>query len=373
MDRPLFFTSSIMFSFSLVAVGLRLYSRNLTNAGLGWDDGFIMVAAVLVVALFGLSIQLWDSGYDRDSLYDLGYDNHTILVLLLVFKIIYMVSMCLAKLGALSLYARIFIQKRFRLFCQFVGVLMVLIYIAMLVEAILFSYIACTGCDMSISENPDNGRAANIRISASNLLGNVVILIIPLPSIWKLQMKIKTKISLTILFCLGLCVAVVSCVRLSLVLHENYNIDTLIAYGSRDMHLHVLEPELAIFSLCLPVLHPLWLKLHEKLGGLKDQLQDRDRVGNVTSVAERDNGDGNIIHWKQAVARVGHSHYDVRVEGGTPEPITTARLGRTSPYMQRFKPKCSRNPYLQGKPPQLAQITVNKSWTVSYEAASVMH
>lgn len=45
-----------LFAISLLSVGLRLYCRKLTKAGLGWDDGLVVVSAAIVVAQFVLSI-----------------------------------------------------------------------------------------------------------------------------------------------------------------------------------------------------------------------------------------------------------------------------------------------------------------------------
>lgn len=36
---------------TIVVIGLRLYSRRLTRAGFGWDDGFIVLSTLLVNAM----------------------------------------------------------------------------------------------------------------------------------------------------------------------------------------------------------------------------------------------------------------------------------------------------------------------------------
>ncbi len=45
---------SIINFFSIVVVGLRIYSRKVTAAGLGWDDKFILLSSVLGNTLFAL-------------------------------------------------------------------------------------------------------------------------------------------------------------------------------------------------------------------------------------------------------------------------------------------------------------------------------
>ncbi|KAI2463927.1 hypothetical protein F4781DRAFT_440069 [Annulohypoxylon bovei var. microspora] len=364
-----FVTSCLMFVSSLLSIGLRLYSKNLTKAGLGWDDGLIVVSAVITVALFGLSIHLWDIGWSRDSLQDLGYDEHTILTLLLLFEVMYLLAMCLAKLSAVYLYARIFIQDKFRLMCKIAGAMVILVYITMFVEAVTISDIAIALWKDPVIGAPANMQAADLAISILNVVGNLAILLIPIPPIWKLQMKVKTKINLTILFCLGICVAVVSCIRLSLVIHQNYGLDSLIAYGSRDMHLHVLEPELAIFSLSLPVLHPLWVKLRERFYRTGEQSPDNHKMRNMAPVS-RENENESPVSWRDVIGG-DSSKYDVYIYGGTSK--STATKKGQSPNRQRSRPSFAMSPHKQPKPPQLAHITVDKSWSVSYESASFIH
>lgn len=55
MAAPIFVVIFFFFTLSLFSVALRLYSRWLMKAGIGWDDGLIIVAMACCVALFGLS------------------------------------------------------------------------------------------------------------------------------------------------------------------------------------------------------------------------------------------------------------------------------------------------------------------------------
>ncbi|KAI1412817.1 hypothetical protein F5Y13DRAFT_190024 [Hypoxylon sp. FL1857] len=369
MDRAIFNTSCVTFVFSLLAVGLRLYSRKLMGAGLGWDDGLILIAAALVVALFGLSIYLWDSGYDRVSLAGLAKSNQTILSLLLVFQFLYLMSMCLIKLSALCLYRRVFTQEKFKLVCKIIGVITILLYIAVFVETLTISEMAANlWDDPGIGKSIDKQRV-DVGIAVFNVFGNIVIIILPIPSIWKLQMRVRTKISLTILFCLGLCVAVVSFLRLSLAVRANYSAEDLIDHGSRDMHLQVLEPELAIFSLCLPVLHPLWRKLAEKYHSIRSRPQDNSQTSTLAPLNQR-HDDKRPMDWREALGCGGPPQYDVSINGGTQASVATKK-GLTSSSKGRYKPIGS--PSRQERLPQLTQIYVDRTFDISYQTALVLH
>ncbi|KAI0114622.1 hypothetical protein F4776DRAFT_673890 [Hypoxylon sp. NC0597] len=364
MDEAVFGTSAVMFALSLLAVGLRLYSRRLTKAGFDWDDGLVLLATALVVALFILSIHIWNAGYDRVSLAGLVGDDDTIIVFLLMFQVLYLFSMCFVKLSALFLYRRIFIQKTFQTVCKAIGIGVVLLYAAVLVETITISHMAA-----NIWNNPDIGEnidrhKVDIGIAFFNVLGNVIVILLPIPLIWKLQMQVRTKISLTILFSLGLCVTVVSCIRLSYSAQRDYSPDVLIAYGSRDMRLQVLEPELAIFSLCLPVLRPLWRELAEKCGSIWKKSHESRRtskMSNSTPLIQKNNNEERPMDWQEALGC-----------GGTQTSIT-AKKDQTSAFGARYKPSSVRRPSQQPQLPQLARINVGRSWDISYEAASVIH
>ncbi|KAI0836928.1 hypothetical protein F5Y06DRAFT_298164 [Hypoxylon sp. FL0890] len=371
MDRAVFDTSVVVFTLSLLAVGLRLYSRKLTRAGLGWDDGLILIATTIAVALFGLSIFIWNSGYDRISLAGLVESNQAVLSFLLVFQVLYLISMCLVKLSALCLYKRIFIQEKFQSLCTILAAIAIFLYIAVFVETVTISEMAD-----DIWDNPDLGKSINkkkvdIGIAIFNVLGNVVVVFLPIPPIWKLQMRVRTKISLTILFCLGLCVTVVSFLRLTLAVRADYSSDELIAYGSRDMHLQVLEPELAIFSLCLPVLHPLWRKLVEKYRGLRKQTRQSSQTSDLTPL-NRHVDDGRSMDWMEALAHGGLPQYHVSIKGGRQTP-TSEKQGQNSPNKIRRKRSFLRSPSREARPPQLPRISVGRTFDISYEAATAIH
>ncbi|KAI1207602.1 uncharacterized protein F4807DRAFT_469127 [Annulohypoxylon truncatum] len=369
MSFIVFSISCLVFVSSLVSLGLRLYSRKLTKAGLDWDDGLIVAAEAIVIALFGLSIYLWDPGWSRDSLRELGHSSHTVLTLLLLFEVLHLTAMFLAKLSALYLYARIFIQDKFRLACKLAAVTVILIYIVMFVDVMTVSDIAIALWQNPIIGGPSSMKAVDVTVSILNIVGNATILFLPIPPIWKLQMKVKTKINLTIVFCLGICVAVVSCIRLSFVIRQDYDTDTLMAYGSRDMHLNVLEPELAIFCLSLPIIRPLWLKLREKYRAARGQPCVDDKSSIAAASGHENDDDRNLVSWKEVIAG-DTSKYDIYIHGGTSK-ATGTKPGQ-SPYRQRLQPRFAASPHRQPMPPQSSQIKVDKSWSVSYESASLM-
>ncbi|KAI0848755.1 hypothetical protein F5Y00DRAFT_262224 [Daldinia vernicosa] len=352
MDASVFAASCTIFTISLVAVGLRFHSRRLTKC-VGWDDWFILAAVVVEIALFAVSIYLWNEGYYRVSPDQI---DRVILCVLLVFETLYLCSMCFTKLSAIYLYTRIFIHKSFRVLCLAIGSIIILLYIAVLVQVFTLSEVAADLWGNPIFGHVVNSKKVDIGNAVFNGITNLVVLLLPIPPIWSLKMRVRSKINLTILFGLGLCVTVVSCIRISaLVRADKYITATVVSYGSRDMHLRVLEPELAIFSLCLPVLRPLWLKVRENYGYVTKQFRSGRQSSKLAPSEEDD--EEHLLYFSGPIASTVTS-----ISANTPiRPI--ADKGLYDIIKEKSKSIFSGNSVRLPKP---AVIKVEKTWQVSY-------
>ncbi|OTB11257.1 hypothetical protein K445DRAFT_26819 [Daldinia sp. EC12] len=350
MDAPVFAFTCAIFAASLIAVGLRLHYRRLTNS-IGWDDGFILAAVAIEIALFAFSVYLWNGGHCRVSL---GEIDNRMLSMLLVFEALYLFSMCFTKLSAICLYIRIFTYKWFRNTCLATGSIIVLLYMAVLVEAFTISELAAVLWGKETFGIIVDSKKVDIGNAVFNVLTNIVVLLLPIPPIWRLQMRIRAKINLTILFSLGICVTVVSSIRIGVLVRTDYM--TAMA-NTRDMHLRILEPELAIFSLCLPVLRPFWVKVRESYGYVTQQFRSGYEFTKLTTTKLDD--DECSWTWK------GTNSTATTVKADTPIP-PTGRLGLYDGLKGKSKSIFFGNSIRQPEP---AAIKVERSWDISYEAA----
>ncbi|KAK6952769.1 hypothetical protein Daesc_005063 [Daldinia eschscholtzii] len=233
MDVPVFAFTCAIFAASLIAVGLRLHYRRLTNS-IGWDDGFILAAVAIEIALFAFSVYCPLTSFP-------GEIDNRMLSMLLVF------------------------------------------------EAFL-----------------------------------------------------------------GICVTVVSCIRIGVLVRTDYM--TAMA-NTRDMHLRILEPELAIFSLCLPVLRPFWVKVQESYGYVTQQFRSGYEFTKLATTKLDD--DECSWTWK------GTNSTATTVKAGTPIP-PTGKLSLYNGLKEKSKSILVGNPIRQPEP---AAIKVERSWDISYEAA----
>lgn len=111
------------------------------------------------------------------------------------------------KLSVLLLYRRLFVGRLFNR-CSFV----VCVVIALWSLSFFFAFAFQCGTNIAnwwtsaatIKAYCDNTNAVNLGFVISDVLTDVMILLIPIPIIWKLQMSTTNKIGLTGVFLLGL-------------------------------------------------------------------------------------------------------------------------------------------------------------------------
>lgn len=108
------------------------------------------------------------------------------------------------KLSILLFYKRLFPTRRMKRACNCVGGLLLLWYIAFQTTAIA----QCVPISFYWNKDIEHGQCIKfvpfyIALAATNVFTDVVILALPMPLVWKLQVKTPRKIGLTITFLLG--------------------------------------------------------------------------------------------------------------------------------------------------------------------------
>ncbi|KAK9848440.1 hypothetical protein MYU51_016657 [Penicillium brevicompactum] len=116
--------------------------------------------------------------------------------------------------------------------------------------------------------------------ATANMVTDVLILIAPLPIVWKLQMRIGQKIEVCSLFLLGGFVCVASIVRIHYLTFLHHNVDITWTLSEVSVW-STVEPCIGIICACLPTLQPFIRSITRKLPG-----QHRG-AGRASSVLER--------------------------------------------------------------------------------------
>ncbi|CAH0044310.1 unnamed protein product [Clonostachys solani] len=196
---------------------IQLYSRLTTSNRLEIDDWIVMAVGALYSAFLVLGQYVGQRSFGVD-IWTLDPDALTMsFKLFYVNESFYVVTLCLCKVSILFLYLRIFPSQQFRLAVNGALLLTILptvvIMFLQIFQCIPIAYI------WEGWQKPNYvGYCLNLNhltfISTGfSIVQDLVILILPLPSLFQLNIKIRDKIGLVFMFSLGLFVTAISCLR----------------------------------------------------------------------------------------------------------------------------------------------------------------
>ncbi|KAL8698486.1 MAG: hypothetical protein Q9201_006541 [Fulgogasparrea decipioides] len=191
----------ITLGFAITSVLLRFVSRHITRAPLGLDDWIIVLGLICAIGyIVGQSVCIH---------YGLG--RHLIVVTdpisfakaLDASVIFYIASLAATKISILFLYRRIFPKREFHAILWGVGAFI----LAFTIANILFVAFQCK--PISGAWNPFikakciNTEGGILSAAVLTIVTDVIILCLPLPSVWKLQLPTIRKFQLICIFLLG--------------------------------------------------------------------------------------------------------------------------------------------------------------------------
>ncbi|PNY24503.1 Uncharacterized protein TCAP_05561 [Tolypocladium capitatum] len=248
----------------VVAVALRLLSRRLKQQPIWWDDGMIIFSACWNLAVVGFIFAMYSTGMGihADKL-----DPEDIVMMakwLVVAEILYAWNLGWTKLSLLLMYYRIF---HFPYFKKMMWVVGAFVWAWVICITFLFIFICVPVQKLWYPQLP--GHCIHqvgtwISNAAATILTDLVILLMPIPEIWKLKSRKAEKVGLTLAFGLGFFVVFASAYRTS-VLFTYSSIDptyTLAATAGWT----AIELSAGIVSACLPTFLPIVLYCARRFG-----------------------------------------------------------------------------------------------------------
>ncbi|KAM0189041.1 hypothetical protein ACHAPA_007859 [Fusarium lateritium] len=201
-----------------IAVILRIYSKVKILGKLGPDDYLIMIAAVATVPYIWLACRLADLGFGL-NIWDIQpFDRlYELLKLFWIDQIMYSVHLYSTKLSILFFLRSIFTTSEFKKLTLFIGVFVALCGAATMITTALQclpSSFNWTSWDGEHKGKCNDLNSQTYAFGGINMACDIVILVLPLPHLWKLQVKGRQKIQLFVMFSLGIVVTVFSIIRL---------------------------------------------------------------------------------------------------------------------------------------------------------------
>ncbi|KAK2767052.1 hypothetical protein FQN54_006370 [Arachnomyces sp. PD_36] len=244
---------------AIIAVGLRIWARHLSQAGFKWDDYLIIIALVfstgdcalniLMVKLGGMGKHIWNPNIDMVVMYKLIF----------AMEFVYSCAIPAIKMSVIMFYHRIFAVSNFKYVLYFCTFLVLGWFVAVMVVNI----VQCQPYQYLWEQFDPNAKGKCIDVELYFLWNGIcesvtdfIILGAPFHEVWKLHMPRAQKLALAGIFGLGIFTCVAGVLRCYAVKLMTENHDTTWNFG-RGFIWSSIEPSLGIISACLPTLRPL--------------------------------------------------------------------------------------------------------------------
>ncbi|KAI0481248.1 hypothetical protein GGR56DRAFT_688849 [Xylariaceae sp. FL0804] len=257
-------TAALCMTLAVIAVSLRLYTRKFMLKQVGIDDymaalslvGMVIVAIIQFLhSQHGLGRHLWDLSSDEIS----GF-----LMYFWFGLVFYNITLLFIKLTLFFQYFRIIEQvDRYRR--VYIGLMTIVVsWTLAQIFVMIFTCSPVAGY-WDISLNPTC--LPEVKIQTVNAIGNmitdVIVLLLPMPVVWKLSLKKAQKLALMGIFGLGFFTCVISMLRLVFMREIGVDISyDAVAITSWSQ----AELTTAIICSAMPALRPLMSRIFPSLG-----------------------------------------------------------------------------------------------------------
>ncbi|KAJ5661513.1 uncharacterized protein N7477_009129 [Penicillium maclennaniae] len=246
---------------AMIAVAIRIHEKlkggKTDLKKLALDDWLVAAALVPLIALLAIALLAGHHGMGKHIWLTSVENMIEMKRILFAYLFIYIFELFIVKLSLLLFYRRIFGTSSSYYICM------------ILASGWTFgSMIALVTCPAPVSYfwteliNPGDGHYRYdfykyyIGNAASNVVTDFLILLVPLPVIWRLKMRVTQKIMVSGVLLLGIFVCAISIVRLHYITFLKDNIDLTWTMGNVYVW-STLEPCIAIICACLPALQPV--------------------------------------------------------------------------------------------------------------------
>ncbi|CRL20550.1 unnamed protein product [Penicillium camemberti] len=251
-------TSAFM-GLAVLTVALRLYTRVYVVKAPGLDDLIIIGALLVDLAFFAFIILEREYGIGV-PVSELSTDEIQRQLFWLWLSVpFYNMTMVLAKFSALTLFTRLFRPRPFRLATYILMGCLVVIGLWTTLSGFFF----CNPVHAFWSPSEEVRKIKCLPSgpvwftnAALQTVTDLVILILPMPLLWRLQLPKRQKWGIIVVLGLGIIIVATSCARI-------YPLSIMVAGGdftyanAQTALWSFLEANVSIICVCLPPLHPL--------------------------------------------------------------------------------------------------------------------
>ncbi|KAE8356842.1 hypothetical protein BDV28DRAFT_163023 [Aspergillus coremiiformis] len=275
-------------------VGLRFWARNTNEGpGLAYDDWSVMIALIFAYGAgaccflggeYGIGKHIW-AVPENDVL---RKDSPRTVQMIFAYVVLYATTVPMVKISVLLLYRRIFRLTWTLYICVF-------LCIGYTISISTTISLACVPTSFFWTQWVDPRSGGHCRIDLyrfylwngmASLITDVIILCLPMPIIWGLQMPKSQRWAINGIFFLGGLVCAASIVRIWAITKVKDSIDVTWVISDAMIWSNV-EPCMGIVSACLPTLRPLLRRRWSNIGSGRIS-RDYERQGELIPGSEPD-------------------------------------------------------------------------------------
>ncbi|KAK2604789.1 hypothetical protein N8I77_007689 [Diaporthe amygdali] len=256
--RPLVRAAIAAIVVDTVIVAAKTFSRlGIAKLRFWWDDFWIIVGWLLLMPICGMGMAMAkvETAWSNEDRIILNLEENEILL-----KIIYALLQCLlasyaaTRFSILALYLRIFSDKRLRIAIWTVTAFVALQWVGFAITSVFQCIPVYHFWDRSIEGTCVDVDKFYRSVTPFNLVVDVALVIMPLPTVWRLKATNTRKWALTLLFGIGIAALVASAIRLSV--YERHTAKYIAPSYTNVMILWlVIEPSIYLIAACLPAMH----------------------------------------------------------------------------------------------------------------------
>ncbi|KAF2732637.1 hypothetical protein EJ04DRAFT_578274 [Polyplosphaeria fusca] len=244
---------------STLSLILRLIAKRIQRLKIAAEDWTIIAAQIAVYGMSACAILETIIGGAGDHAQDVPTKVPQFLKVLIALQVFYATTLALIKTSICLFYNRVFPLHKFRIFSYAV----IACIVAWAVGIIFTAFFLCRPFAFNWNPTIPGGKCANqpvtyIVIGVLDLVIDLMILALPLPMIWGLQMRLANKVVLFAIFGVGIVTMVIGALRIHALLAVSF-MD--ITYTSAYPVLWSFsEPAIGISVACAPLMRPLVMR-----------------------------------------------------------------------------------------------------------------
>ncbi|KAI1204348.1 uncharacterized protein F4807DRAFT_447797 [Annulohypoxylon truncatum] len=266
---------------ALLSCVARVYSVRQRSEKFHLQELYLFIALLLTFTSLGLQWACVVRGGTGRHMEDVDMlDAVLALKLIIPFEALYGVTLMFAKWSILLFYQRVFGVSRssVRWFARATMVIVFLWMVSVVLETFLLCRPLAYNWDTSIKGSCGDRNTVYVVAGATNMVTDFMVLLIPVPTIWKLSLPISQRIALTATFGLGLFITAISIIRLKSLMDISFTDPTWTL--PMGLMWTVLEPELEILVANFPFMRPYLSKILPKKWSLNPSSWRSRKYGN---------------------------------------------------------------------------------------------